>query len=205
LHVRISSGGTVLRDLYVVKGGATLNHVFVMVDDYPGIYLASGIMAEDFTRSVDELRDKTIVNLNRESIESITVRYKGRSYSFYQKLTGDNKDEDSSGALDNSRKWYLTGHGSRIVAPEKINSMLAAFSPLRADTYPENVTERSLGRPLGSVRLRVQGDDIMLNIYGKTKDGKYFAASSESPYIFTISEWLRERFFIERIGDIFVE
>lgn len=205
IHVRVSSGGTVMRDLYIGKGGATLNHVFVMVDDHPGIFLTSGIIPEDFTRSVDELRDKTIVNLKRDSIESISVKYKGRNYSFYQKLTGDNKDEDSAGAIDNTRKWYLTGYGNRLVAPERINSILASFTPLRADTYPEGITERSLGRPQGSVRLRVQGDDIVLNIFGKTEDGKYFATSSESPYIFTISEWLTERFFIERIGDIFVE
>jgi len=205
VHVRVSSGGTLLRDLYIGKGGATLNHVFVMVDDNPGIYLASGIMAEDFTRSIDELRDKTIVNLNRDSIESISVRYKGRTYSFYQKLTSENAGEDSAGAIDNSRKWYLTGFGNRLVAPERINSMLASFSPLRADTYPEGISERSLGRAQGIVRLRVQGDDIVLSIYGETREGKYYATSSESPYVFTISKWLTDRFFIERISDVFVE
>lgn len=205
VHVQVKMNGETLRDLYLGKEGSTRNHIYVMVDDYPGIYLASGIMAQDFTRKVDELRDKVIADIKRENIESITVRYRGRYYSFYQKLSGSSSDKNSEGPVAEERKWYCRGYGNREVAPERINSMLSAFGSLRADTFPEGVNSKSTGRAIAVVKVRTGGRDVELNIYGKAEDNGYYAKSSESPYVFTIGEWLAERFFIEKISDIFVD
>jgi hypothetical protein len=176
-----------------------------MVDDYPGIYLASGVMAADFTLEVDELRNKVIADVKKDNIESISVKYRGRIYSFYQMLEGNRGDENKEGPVSDVRKWYCRGYGKKEVAPEKINSMLSTFGSLRADTFPEGISEKSLGRAGTVVKVRTGGRDIELDIYGETGDGKFYASSSESPYVFTIGKWLAERFFIEKTGDIFVD
>jgi len=205
VHVQVKMNGETLRNLYLGKEGSTRNHVYLMVDDYPGIYLASGIMAADFTGEPDDLRDKIIADFKRENIESISVKYRGRIYSFYQKLSGNSIDSSKEGPIAENRRWYCRGYGKREVKPEKINSMLAAFGSLRADTFPEGVSEKSLGRAVAIVKVRTGGRDIELNIFGETGNGKFYASSSESPYVFTIGQWLAERFFIEKISDIFVD
>ncbi len=205
VHVQVKINGETVRDLYLGEEASTNNHVYLMIDDYPGIYLASGVMTPDFTREVDELSNKVIADVKRDNIESISVKYRGRTYSFYQELEGNSGDVDEEGPVSDTRKWYCRGFGKKEVAPEKINSMLSVFGSLRADTFPEGVIEKSLGMAGTVVKVRAGGRDIELNIYGRTGDGKFYASSTESPYVFTISDWLAERFFIEKIGDIFID
>lgn len=205
VHVQVRSEGKVLRNLYIGKDGSTYNHVYVMVDDYSDIYLTSGLMAADFTREIDELRNKKIAEVNRGNIESISLRYKGKVYSFYQKLAAASRDSESGSSVEEERKWYCAGYGNREVASDRINSMLSSFGPLKAETFPEGISEKSLKRAACIVKIRAGGQDIQLNIYGKTKDGNFFATSSESPYIFSIGEWTAERFFIEKISEVFVK
>ena len=205
VHVKVRSKGKVLRDLYVGKEGSTFNHVYVMVDDYPDIYLTSNLIAADFTRSIDELRDKKIEDVKRENIESISIRYRGRIYSFYQKLSENSKENEKGASVEEERKWYCVGYGPREVASEKINSMLSSFGPLKAETFPEGISKKSLKRANCIVKIRAGGKDIQLNIFGKRKDGILIATSSESPYVFTIGEWIAERFFIEKISEVFVK
>lgn len=205
VHVKVSSKGEVLRDLYIGKDGSTYNHVYVMVDDYPGIYLTSGLMAADFTREIDDLRDKKIIDVSRENIEAISLRYRGKTYSFYQKLAETSRESENDSSVEEERKWYCAGYGNREVASERINSMLSSFGPLKAETFPEGISEKSLKNAGSIVKIRAGGKDIQLNIFGKTKDGQVIATSSESPYVFTIGEWIAERFFIEKISEVFVK
>ncbi len=205
VHVRVSSKGKVLRDLYLGKDGSTYNHVYVMVDDYPDIYLTSGLMAADFTREIDDFRDKKITDVKRENIESISIRCKGKTYSFYQKLSETSREDEKDSFVEEERKWYCAGYGNREVASERINSMLSSFDPLKAETFPEGISEKSLKSASCIIKIRAGGRDIQLDIFDKTKDGKLIATSSESPYVFTIGEWIAQRFFIEKINEVFVK
>ena len=205
VHVRVSSKGKVLRDLYLGKDGSTYNHVYVMVDDYPDIYLTSGLMAADFTREIDDLRDKKIIDVKRENIESISIRCKGKTYSFYQKLSEISREDEKDSFVEEERKWYCAGYGNREVASERINSMLSSFGPLKAETFPEGIFEKSLKNASCIIKIRAGGRDIQLDIFDKTKDGKLIATSSENPYVFTIGEWIAQRFFIEKINEVFVK
>ena len=204
--VVLSREGRVLRKVLIGKAGTTKNHVYVRIDDRPEVYLASGLFREDFKRSVDELRDKKIFSVKKEALETFSIRYKGKTYSFFpsieEKKDSDKAKESVKPVSGNTRTWYCRELKGAVLNNSVMNNLVSSFDPLRADTFPEGMTKRKAGKPVASVRLRAYDKNIEFNIYGSAGKAGYYAASSESEYGFTVGSWLAERFFIKSRKDI---
>ena len=84
-----------------------------------------------------------------------------------------------------TQKTFFNGH---YVASEKSSGV----------SFPDFKKE-NLGYPLSSVKFTAYGKEITLEIYDKREEKKYFASSSESPYVFTITEWNGKKFFLDNI------
>ncbi len=200
--VVVKKGDSVLRTLVIGKPGGKSSHAFVRIDNKPEVYLAAGIQREDFTPSLDSMRDKRIFDLKGKDVESFTLSSGGRTYSFYRKTVTPESTGKETAEAKPGTSWYCKGYDASPLDDGAVSNILYVFSPLRAVTYPENQKQNSLGRLYASATIRAGGTDYDVKIFsGKEKEYNY-AVSSKSQYIFTLGDWQTEKLVIKNIKDL---
>ena len=213
ISVTIKGKGKVLRKLIIGKTGSTNNHTYLKVNDRKEIYLASGIMKNDFTISVADLRNKKIFDVKKPDVKSFSINYNGKTFDFIlnplknetikKDLNSDNKKKDVD---EKSRPgWICKGYEKMNLNVSSVNSILEQFSPLRAAEFSENVEKKNAGNPICKVTIVYADKKIELEIYSKKDKGMNYASSSECKYIFTLGSWQTEKLFIKSITDLAVK
>ncbi|HPS58159.1 MAG TPA: DUF4340 domain-containing protein [Spirochaetota bacterium] len=197
--VTVRKGEAVLRTLVIGKAGGKSSHAFVRIDSRPEVYLAAGIQREEFTPSLDSMRDKRIFDLKGKEVESFTLSSGGRTYSFYKKTV---TPEKAGADVKPDTSWYCKGYDAKPLDEGAVSSILYVFSPLRAVNYPENKKPDELGRLYASAVIKSGGVDYDVKIFsGREKEYNY-AVSSKSQYIFTMGDWQTEKLVIKNIKDL---
>ena len=203
--VKILKSGQTVREVMFGKKSSTNRHTYVRINQKPEVYLIAGSFEHEFNKTVDELRDKEIFKADKESINSLELTYKGRKYSLYQKLPDklvppkDPKDPSKDKAPE--PEWKCQGYEKIKLSKSKVDSIISSFNPVKAESYP-NLKKESLKRSLCSLKFQALGKNIELNIHYQDKEKKYIATCSESPYVFTLSEWKAKKYFIKSIKDL---
>ncbi len=206
VSVTVSRKGKKLRELLIGKKSSTNRHTYMRIDGKPEVYLVSGTFDREVNKSVDELRDKEILNIGKDSIEELEISYRGRTFLFSKKIEEKKPDKDAAAKKKNDKpakpekveKWVCKGYPQIKISSRKLNPLLAGFSPLRASSFPET-QKSSLGKALGSLKIKAFNKMISVDFFKQQKDKKYFATSSESPFVFTLDEWRVKKYLIENI------
>lgn len=201
--VIIKDKGKVLRKILIGKAGSTNNHSFVKVNDRKEIYLASGIMKSDFMLMTDDVRNKEILSLNKSDVKLLGINYGGKKYEFYP-AAGIGKEPVKEGEKP-AVEWKCKGRENLKLRENAVNELLSIFSPLRANTYPENADRKNAGKTLCTVSIEAGSKKIDLVIYDKKDKEMNYASSSESGYIFTLGSWQTDKLFIKNINDLTVK
>lgn len=212
LAITVSRDGKVLRDVMVGKKSSTNRHSYVRIDGKPEIYLVSETFDSVLDKTAEDLRDRKIMDVKKDAISSFEIRYRGAVYNFSKIIEEkkpdnagknpppDKKDQKEKAPVK-SERWVCKGYEQAPLSSENVEALLSGFSPLVAADFPR-VEKKTLSNPQGSVRFRAFDRDVSVDIYGKGKDNKYTAASSESPYVFTLDEWRAKKFLLENIESL---
>lgn len=200
--------GTTVRKLVIGKKGSTMRHTYCRLDDRPGIYLVTGTFDTFFDKTVDELRDKEIFKVTPEATGAFTINYQGRAFAFNKTVTEqpapagkDGKPADKNAPKpEKTETWACKGFESIGLDKDRVVSFLGAFNPMRATKFLD-VKKETLGAPLSTVKLTAYGKEVLLTVFGKKEGSDYTATSSESPYVFTLSEWQAKRFFLVNLDE----
>lgn len=207
VRVVIKGSGKVLRTILIGKTGSTNNHSYVRVNDSKEIYLASGIMKNDFALKTDDVRSKEIITLDKNIVKSLVINYGGKKYEFYpvEATAGESGKEEDKVPKKPSVEWKCKGYEKLKLRENAVSEFLNLFSPLRAASYPENADRKNSGRILCTVNIEAGGKKTELVIFDKKENDMNYAASSESPYIFTLGSWQTEKLYIKSINDLTVK
>ncbi len=205
VSVIIRGKGKLLRKILIGKAGSTNNHSYIKVGDREEIYLASGIMRSDFTRPVDDLRDKVIFDVKSSEIKSFSINYGGKNFSFIPNPAKGESADKQKDAKKPESGWICKEYEKVRLNDSSINAILQIFAPLKAAEFPENADKKSTGSAVCRVSIMSGDKKIELEIYsGKFKDMNY-ASSTGSRYIFTIGSWQTQKLFIKNITDLAVK
>ncbi|HOO71908.1 MAG TPA: DUF4340 domain-containing protein [Spirochaetota bacterium] len=205
-EVQIKKDGAVFRRIHFGKKSPTNRHTFITLDSGKAVYLASGVFDALLNKTVDQLRDKTIIKISRDAVSSFKVTYKGRSFVFEKKQAEQAPVEDTV-AKDNDKEekpkkkedvWVCRGFEKVALDGKKVGQFLSALDPLKAAGFPDMKKEK-LGRPSTVVTINAFNAETELRIYDNNADKKYVASSSASPYVFTLDEWKARKFFIDSL------
>jgi hypothetical protein len=204
IRVTVSVKGKVVRDLLIGKASAAVDQSYVKYPDKPEVYLAGGSLASDFNKTVDALRDKTILSCAVDTIESVTVIAKGERFTIVreggkvpqkneaQKVMEDDKPSSSAASV----KWVIEGRTVQLDS-ERVNEFIYEFASIVASAYPEESDIRGrVSSPQSEIRVKINGREVSLAIFGKIsndKGGAYLARSSEIPYYAYIGAWKVDR------------
>ena len=203
-EVQIKKDGSVFRKIHFGKKSPTNRHTFITLESGKAVYLASGVFDGLLNKTVDQLRDKTIIKISRDAVSSFKVTQKGRSFVFEKKHVEQAPVEDGNAKNKeekpekNEDVWICRGFEKVALDTKKVDQFLSALDPLKATAFPDMKKDK-LGRASTVVTVNAFNAETELCIYDKNTDKKYVASSSASPYVFTLDEWKARKFFIDSL------
>jgi len=165
--------GTLLRTVGVGKASPTAQQTYITVDGGKDIYLSSGSITSDFTKSIDDIRSKKVYSLDVTKVTAATAT-----------TPSDGTVSVFRNSDDNS---WLGGDSS------KVSSWISNITSLNVQSWAsENTVLPS--EAAGSVTLTADGNQITVTVYTTDDESKYICTCSETPYPFYLSSYSAEKY-----------
>jgi len=194
IDVKAFTGNTSMREFLIGKVASTYDHTFVKLDKDPNVYQAEGSIKDDFSKSIDDLRDKTVLSVNKNDVTSIKIVKGNDEYLIKKEINSkiDAKSKDKKKSIEVSWK-----SDNKNLSKDKIESLLNRFVSLDCSSfiYDKDKNDLKLKNPIYSVELITPGKTFSVKIFErKEKDkGEYPAITSESKYFFFLNAYSAEQ------------
>lgn len=194
VEVSVRAGGKEVRRVYLGKKSSTYRHTYVRLAGRPAVYLAEGALSDEFTKPIDELRNREIFSAAGSDIASIEIRYGASLVTLERKASPAAEKSAKDGDAPKEERWACRPCAG-AVDEARINQIAGSFAPFSAAAFPA-IERKALGAARCTVRVRTKEKNIELAFYSKMGDNRYLCTSSESPYVFAVDAWKAERYFV---------
>lgn len=190
------SAGKLVRSLTLGKTAPTNQHTFVLVEKDPRVYHARGQLDPVFEQSVENLRDKNILSLDKAGITEIAVAKGDRSLALVRKKEPEKKADDNTpaSAEDAKKKTVKTPEPKWATASGQavdqviMERLLEPLFPLYCEGYLEDEDPAKLQKPSLKITLKDAKGDYSLTIFRPREKGeKIPAVSSTTPFPFYLN------------------
>jgi hypothetical protein len=214
--VTLYQEGKAVRKISFGKQGSTRQHTYIRVAEEKPVYLAAGIYDQITSKTVESLRNKEIIKLDKSLVQALDIKYKGRLTSIIKKVetspaqTDDKTDgktqkpdEQKAGTPEaKTEKWVLSAAEGTGLSTAKIDPVISALSPLTASAFAAD--DMIPGKnPICEVTAAYGDKKFTLKIFEKEKDSnRYPAVTPDYPFMFYIEEWKAKKLFIEKPDDL---
>ena len=194
ITVKAWKGDEIIRNFDMGKAAASHRHTFVRIADNENVYHALENFRSKFDDSVEEIRDKTVLSFDKNSVHEIQITKGEKSFAVTRKMIPIkvNTGQDSKVAVSQSsqEEYMWIGEDDRKLDDSKINRFLSTLSKLLCHSYLNESTKADFKDPIYTLTLKGT-KQYTLSIYSKReKDAKeYPAVSSESDYPFLLPQW----------------
>jgi hypothetical protein len=94
IGVKAFEGQNEKRSFSIGKTAPSFNHTFVMLDNDKRIFQADKSFRDDFDKSIDDLRNKLVLEFNTKEIKKITLEKEGSTITLVQAKTEPGKGEE---------------------------------------------------------------------------------------------------------------
>ncbi|MCR4736320.1 MAG: DUF4340 domain-containing protein [Treponema sp.] len=178
--------GKVLRSLAVGKDATSGSQSYITIDGGKDIYLATGNLSGAFSKSIDELRSREILNLDKTAISSVTIIPEGGTEWSLSR---------SGSGMDIA--WNISG-AQVDVDPEVAKIWLESLSTFVATKWHEE-NEDLGGQKLLSAKINSGSKLVTFNLYkiaASSEDGNdiFYGNCSECPYTFELASYAAQKF-----------
>jgi hypothetical protein len=183
------------REFSIGNAASTYSHTYVKLDVDPRVFHARNSFRGDFDQSVDGLRDKSVLQFDKNEISAIEIGNAAGKTLFVKnikplQLKPGDKQAESQEAPPQGESWQ-TADGKAANGSE-LSGIVEQASRLTCEGFIDGKSKDDFKQPLYSLRLK-GGKDFLLSIFAKTeKETSYPALSSESPYPFLLSAYKAE-------------
>ncbi len=206
IRVQAWAGAAVQRDIRIGKAASTYQHTFIRIGETPQVYQAEHNLRGAFDQTVEQLRDKTVMQFDTADIKEIDITQNGQKTAFLKKEVtppAAGKSQPSTGAANTTASAAANKPAAGAVEVQwttdqgkpadlsQINRLLSILSHLSCESYIEGKTKNDMGQAPVSTLLVKGKKDYTLTLYpqpGKAGSG-YPAISSESEYPFTLPDY----------------
>lgn len=202
IHVVVKRGGEILRDVYFGKRSSKTNHTYMRLAGRDEVFKASGVFSYDFSKKVDDIRDKTMIDVKSDDIESLEIFYKGKKTVLSRVKSEEKKDEAGKSEEEKKKakkaqdRWVFAGNAQKEVDVAAVNAVINSFGPLRANSFPK-VEKNSLKAALCTVKITAGGKSHELSIYKIKDENDFPCLTNDSLYVFGLAKFAAERYFRE--------
>jgi hypothetical protein len=193
IHVKAWLGKTLSREFDIGKAAPTFKHTFVKLADDPNVYHASGDFRRKFDRTVDDLRDKSVLSFAQNTIREIKLTHEKNTIALNQKETVETPPEkkDPADNTTESSKTEIVWKDSKdkIVDASTVDSLLSFLNQLECEKYMNDVKKENLNNPTYSIVLKGEKEYSLLIFSKKDENAKnYPAISSQNDNPFFLSD-----------------
>ncbi len=187
INVTAKAGGEVLRSVSVGKASSTGAQSYVVLDGGKDIYLVSGNLNSEFSKTVEELRSKIVYKTEADGISSVSV----------------------TDFTDGTEKtWSVSRSGSGEETVWNFSGGEVQVDPVKASDWFRSVSALSIAAWLGeddvvsgtkqySVRI-YSTEEILLDIYHVPENNGeseyYYGSCSSTPYKFKVPGYVVQKF-----------
>ena len=205
IDVKIFTDSQLIRQVAIGKAASTFRHTHVLVDDDKKVYHAGGSFRWEFDKSIDDLRDKTVLSFDRSTITEIAI-----TADVQEKLILKAPGSDSGSASDTRpteenqaeappETVWVTSAG-QTVEITTVDELLEALNPLKCKSFIDEKLKPSLGDSQYLIQLTGESTH-RLEIFPPRPEtpNEFPGTSSASPYAFVLSEFDVEK--IKRFYD----
>src|SRR5688500_4562008 len=154
--------------------------VYAKLADAPKVFLVSSYVDSTFNRNTFDLRDKSVLELDREKIDTMEVTAAGRTTRFEKK----------------SGEWQMAQPPAGRADVSAIDGLVSRVSSVQMKSVVPDATDLKkygLDKPAVSVRLGSGSSQATLLIGGAAEaEGSVYAKDVSRPAVFTIDSTLVE-------------
>lgn len=209
VHVQaFGEGGTLLRAFDIGKSAPTFQHTFVTLEGDPKIYHARGQLRSTFEQDVEALRDKTIFDLDKESITALTVQKEGKTLAATKvtppapesqptaspspEASPDASPAPSATPAAPPEPQWQSAEGQTLAKAE-VERIVGAMAHLQCDSYLDDAAKAKLtqSQPLAVITFKNDQGEHTLSVFPKSdeKADKVPALASTTAYGFVLVEY----------------
>jgi hypothetical protein len=194
INVKAWKGDELKRDIDVGKTAPSFRHTFVRTAGDDRVFHAQGNFRNAFDLTVDDLRDKTVLEIKPEDIQQIQITKENQSLTFTRtqpptavEAPEAEKSADKKASQDREPVWQSAD--GRAVDASALNRILKSLADLRCEGFIDDRKKEDFTAPLISLLLK-GAQEYRLSIFAKIaeKDSGSPAISSASDYPFILSE-----------------
>ena len=218
ITVTASREGKTLRTLFVGRNTSTGSQSYVRVDGASAVYLAAGALHTTFAATLDSVRSKRVYTLDADEVSRVSVVSPEGSFSFTRNAVAavpqETQDDGTvTVAPAPQNVWQLSSGDASYAdaSPDdaKVSAWVRTLASLSASTWLADGAQPPSASPEATVTIEAGGKSYRVSVYAAAgADGEeadeveeYVAASSESPYLFTVQPYVRLR-FCKPLGDL---
>ncbi len=163
--VKIFQGGQEHAAFIVGKLGQSYSETYVRKEQSNDVAVVDGSLAVWFNKAVRDWRDKTILNVPKETIKTISYQYPGESFSI---------------SLHDS-VWMI---GDNKPKAGEVTSLLTSLSHIEADDFVDSVIV-----PTPKISATVSVGDVQIRFSEVKEKDKYLLQTSNSSQWFELQGW----------------
>ena len=173
IEIAFTTGGQEQR-LLIGSRTPTGADLYAKTGASPRVFLIASYLDSTFNRATFDLRDKTALNFDRETADSMEIAAAGQTLRFTK--TGDG--------------WQMAQPPAPRSDAAAIEGLLTRLDGLQmkaiAAAAPEDLAQYGLDTPAATVRLGSGSSQAVLQIGSSAEEGTLYARDAARPEVFTI-------------------
>lgn len=161
-HVRVWEGETEVLSVIIGKAANDFSHTYVRRAEEDEVYRAVGMLAYNFTKRVDDWRDKTILNLDSAGISRLQLRYP--------------KEDIEIELIRNDSLWTYSSNGGEAAVADSatVAGLLSATSKLNTSNFATEADTTGMDFEEADFELFIETDSGEHQLrFLKTENGRY--------------------------------
>lgn len=173
--VEVKAGEETLLSAIVGKNSPDFSHTYVRRTGSDDVYRAVGMLSYNFNKRVDDWRDKSILDIDQQTISRITLEYP--------------KDKASTILARADTTWTVqaTGGTPQVADSLSVANLLRTVSALNTASFATDEEKETLDFEQADFRLSVETDaDTKVVTFVEGESTKYFARLEGNDTVFQL-------------------
>lgn len=152
--------------------------LYAKLGDQPRVFLISSYLDSTFNRTTFDLRDKAVLNLERDKIDALAISTPGRTVRFTKA----------------GSEWRLRAPVDARADSTAVDGIVSRLNTLQmksiAAQQPSSLAEYGLDKPAATVQIGSGSSQATLLIGKSSGEGELFAKDQSKPMVVTIDSTL---------------
>jgi hypothetical protein len=193
INIKAWSDNTLSREFGVGKVATSYRHTFIKIAGDDRVYHARDNFRGKFDKTVDDLRDKSVLSFEQIEIQEIRITKGGESMVLSRKqvpveISADQKSDTQSSSPPKEETVWNSADGKEIDS-SITRRIIAALSNLQCEKYIGDHKKSDFLNPIYTLELKgVKEYTLSIFTQNEKDDQNYPARSSENDYPFLLSK-----------------